>query len=63
MTFTIPGAALGAEFALDVLINDMAADRERRRGQLVLSGARGERVYLRGDRQSVDRYLRVRLSQ
>ena len=63
LTFTIPGAAIGAEFAIDVLINDMAADRERRRGQLVLSGARGERVYLRGDRQPVDRYLRVRLSQ
>jgi hypothetical protein len=37
--------------ALDVIINETVAGRERRRGQLVLSGARGEFVYLRGDRQ------------
>jgi hypothetical protein len=35
---------------LDVLVNETAPGRERRRGQLVLSGARGEFVYLRGDR-------------
>ena len=29
----------------------MPAGRERRRGQLVLSGARGESAYLRGARQ------------
>jgi hypothetical protein len=63
MTFTIAGGALGSEFAIDVLVNDMSANRERRRGQLVLSGARSERVYLRGDRQPVERYLRVRFSQ
>ena len=61
MTFAIPRAALAPAFAIDVLINDMSADRARRRGQLVLSGARGERVYLRGDRQPLDRFLRVRL--
>lgn len=61
MTFAIPRQAVAPEFAVDVLINDMSANRERRRGQLVLSGAIGERVYLRGDRQPVDRYLRVRL--
>ena len=36
--------------ALDVLINETAPGRVRRRGQLVLSGAEGEFVYLRGDR-------------
>ncbi len=59
--FRVPLASLGElpsiPFVLDVLINDMAPDRERRRGQLVLSGARGEFVYLRGDRQYADRLL------
>jgi hypothetical protein len=61
LTFRIPLSALGQlpsiPFVLDVLINDMAPGRERRRGQLVLSGARGEFVYLRGDRQYPDRLL------
>ena len=39
-----------AEFALDVVVNETAPGRERRRGQLVLCGAAGEFVYLRGDR-------------
>lgn len=38
--------------AMQVVINDMAPGRERRRGQLVLSGGPGEWVYLRGDRES-----------
>jgi hypothetical protein len=38
-------------FDLDLIVNEMPPDRERRRGQLVLSGADGEWVYLRGDRQ------------
>ena len=46
-----------AAFALDILINETASGRKRRRGQLVLSGGRGEWVYLRGDRQPPDRYL------
>ena len=37
--------------ALDVIVNETVASRVRRRGQLVLSGAQGEFVYLRGDRQ------------
>jgi len=45
----------------DVLVNDMGAGRSRRRGQLVLSGADGEFVYLRGDRQPVSRFLRFAL--
>ena len=62
IVFTIPRPALGALIALDVLVNDMSAGRQRRRGQLVLSGAHGERVYLRGDRQPLERFLRFRLS-
>jgi hypothetical protein len=60
MRFTIPLSALGhapgetreLPFSLDLVVNDMAPWRERRRGQLVLSGGAGEYVYLRGDRQS-----------
>lgn len=44
--------------ALDVLINETAPGRARRRGQLVLSGAEGEFVYLRGARHDRHRLLR-----
>ena len=44
-------SALGRAVALDVIVNEMPSWRERRRGQLVLSGGRGESAYLRGDRQ------------
>ena len=47
--------------ALDVIVNEMPAGRERRRGQLVLSGARGEFVYLRGDRHDPTRLLALTL--
>jgi hypothetical protein len=43
--------------SLDVIVNDMAAGRQRRRGQLVLSGGAGEFIYLQGDRQAPSRYL------
>jgi hypothetical protein len=39
---------------LDACINVRPPDRERRCGQLVLGGGRGEWVYLRGDRQPRD---------
>ncbi len=39
-----------APLAVDVIVNEMPRGRERRRGQLVMSGAEGEFVYLRGDR-------------
>jgi hypothetical protein len=42
---------------VDLIINETTAQRERRRGQLVLSGARGEFVYLRGDRHEPTRLL------
>jgi hypothetical protein len=47
---------------LDVLVNEIGPDRERRRGQLVLSGARGEFVYLRGDRHDRSRLLRFAIA-
>lgn len=58
---TLPLAAVvdkrGTSFRMDVLVNEMPPDRERRRGQLVLSGARGERVWIRGDRQDPAKFL------
>ena len=50
------------ELALDVLINVTAPDRARRQGQLVLSGANDEFVYLRGDRHEPSRLLRFTLT-
>ena len=44
-------------FGLDVIVNEMPRGRERRRGQLVLSGAESEWAYLRGDRQTNDRLI------
>jgi hypothetical protein len=44
-----PGG-LPATVGLDVLVNETPPARERRQGQLVLSGAPREFVYLRGDR-------------
>ncbi|HET6680066.1 MAG TPA: heparinase II/III family protein [Gemmatimonadaceae bacterium] len=51
------GIRPGATLAFDCIVNEMSADRERRRGQLVPAGAGGEFVYLQGDRQSPDRHL------
>jgi hypothetical protein len=53
----IAGPAVG----LDVVINEKPADRERRRGQLVMSGAQGEFVYLRGDRHEAWRLVPFQL--
>ncbi len=50
------------EFSLDVLVNEVVPGRARRRGQLVLSGADGEFVYLRGDRHDPSRLLRFSLA-
>ena len=47
----------GERFDLDVVINETTSGRERRRGQLVMSGAEGEFVYLRGDRHDRDRLM------
>ena len=46
------------ELQLDVIVNETVPGRARRRGQLVMSGAVGEFVYLRGDRHDPSRLLR-----
>jgi hypothetical protein len=48
--------------ALDVIVNEMPRGRERRRGQLVMSGGAGEFVYLRGDRHDPQRLITLRLA-
>jgi hypothetical protein len=53
----------GAHIGLGIVVNEMPVGRERRRGQLVLGGARGEFVYLRGDREDLDRLPRVRIAR
>jgi hypothetical protein len=57
---TIPGHVPDA---LDIIVNEKPVGRERRRGQLVLSGARGEFVYLRGDRHDRERLIPVRIDE
>jgi hypothetical protein len=57
----LPGAERGTTIELDVLVNEMASGRERRQGQLVMSGAAGEFAYLAGDRHDPTRLLQVRL--
>jgi hypothetical protein len=48
--------------AIDVIVNEMPRGRERRRGQLVLSGGAAEFVYLRGDRHDPARLIPLHLS-
>ena len=48
LKIAVPDAADG--FGCDLLVNRMREGRERRVGQLVWSGAAGERLYLAGDR-------------
>ena len=67
LAVTVPRAALqlddrdaaGRTLLLDVLVNEMPEGRERRRGQLVLSGAAGGFVYLQGDRHAAARCVPV----
>ena len=47
----------GPGISLDLIVNEKPAGRERRRGQLVLSGGRGEFIYLRGDRHDINRLI------
>lgn len=51
------GLGIDRAFMLNVVINEISRDRERRRGQLVATGATGEWVYLRGDREDPHRML------
>lgn len=55
----LPGAGAAGEYPIDVdvIVNETTAQRQRRRGQLVMSGARGEFVYLRGDRHDPARLM------
>ncbi len=55
----IPQLSMEAEYNvdLDLLINETVAGRERRRGQLVTSGAAGEFIYLAGDRHDARRLI------
>jgi hypothetical protein len=66
LRIVVPRPALvpdgSGDFTLDVIINEISPERERRRGQLVLSGGRDEWVYLRGDRQDSAHALRIHLS-
>jgi hypothetical protein len=48
-------AHAGHRYGFDVLVNEMQEDRTRRAGQLVWSGGNGW-VWLRGDRQSPERF-------
>jgi hypothetical protein len=50
--FRLPWPDTLREFVVDACINECPPDRERRRGQLVMSGARGAFAYLLGARQS-----------
>ena len=52
---------VGSPTGIDVLVNEKPENRDRRRGQLVLSGSNGEFVYLRGDRQDEDRLIPIKL--
>jgi hypothetical protein len=66
MHVSIPGPVPPAAF--DVIINEMPRGRQRRRGQLVMSGAdaaptgAGGFVYLRGDRHDPERLIALRLA-
>ncbi|HYW51062.1 MAG TPA: hypothetical protein VE861_10660, partial [Gemmatimonadaceae bacterium] len=59
VVFTLPRPADAPSLHLDVCVNDRPAGRERRRGQLVLTGAHGESAYLRGARQDPARALHI----
>jgi hypothetical protein len=55
---SLPSARSGdLPLSVDVIVNETTRTRERRRGQLVMSGASGEFVYLRGDRHDADRLI------
>lgn len=55
----LPETVVGGEYPIDVdvIVNETTSQRERRRGQLVMSGARSEFVYLRGDRHDAARLM------
>lgn len=59
----LPRTALGGPtFQCDVIVNEIGGGRERRRGQLVMRDARGEFIYLRGDRRVPAPFLTFRIA-
>ena len=58
----VRGLATETVIDVDVIVNEKPANRERRRGQLVLSGGAGEFVYLRGDRHDPERLIPLLLT-
>ncbi|MHB1225554.1 MAG: hypothetical protein ACYC2G_16120, partial [Gemmatimonadaceae bacterium] len=54
LTISVSGPV---DVGVGIVVNESAPGRERRRGQLVLGGARDEYVYLRGDRHDAARCL------
>jgi hypothetical protein len=59
LTFLLPWPDHWPDFTFDLCVNEMPAGRERRRGQLVLSGACGGSAYLRGARQGPERAVTI----
>lgn len=57
--YTVLGDASPYSVGLGVVVNEIPPGRERRRGQLVLGGAEGEWVFLRGDRHDPGRLLPI----
>lgn len=53
--------ASGTVLHVGVIVNETIPERTRRRGQLVLGGAEGEWIYLRGDRHDPARLLPIQL--
>jgi hypothetical protein len=51
-----------ADAGFDLIVNEKPTGRERRRGQLVLSGGASDFVYLRGDRHERSRLIPLKLS-
>jgi hypothetical protein len=58
----VPRLASGTVIDVDVIVNEKPLGRERRRGQLILSGGAGEFAYLRGDRHDADRLIPLLLT-
>jgi hypothetical protein len=61
MALRLSRSALGSDFAMDIVVNLLASGRERRSGQLVMSGGHGGWIYLAGDRQSPSHFMNFRI--
>jgi hypothetical protein len=61
LPYAVLGDASPYSVGLGVVVNEIPPGRERRRGQLVLGGAEGEWVFLRGDRHDPGRLIPILL--